>query len=103
MSLEAGIKEVYEALGAQVKNTGAQVIYFSFLPGRRKRKAKNTCLMHINSWQHGWCQCKGFGFYGNGTFYKDYNLLGEDGIHLSRRGRSIFCGRLANLVRWALK
>lgn len=62
MSLEAGIKEVYKALGAQVKNTGAQVIYFSFLPGRRKRKAKYTCLMHINSWQPWMVPVQGFLF-----------------------------------------
>jgi len=38
----------------------------------------------------------------NGTFFNDYNLLGRDGIYLSRRGKG-FCGSsLANLVWQAL-
>jgi len=53
--------------------------------------------MHINSWLRGWRQHKGFGFYDNGIFYEDYNLVERDGIQLPRRG-----SRLANLVRQAL-
>jgi len=30
--------------------------------------------------------------------FDEYRLLGRDGIHLSRRGRRIFSGRLADLV-----
>lgn len=56
--------------------------------------------MLINSWLCGWCKI--FGFYDSGTFYKDYNLLGKDVIHLSRRRRAILGSRLANLVRQAL-
>jgi len=45
---------------------------------------------------------EGFGFYANGTFFNDYNLLERDGTHLSRKGESIFGSRLANLVWRAL-
>ena len=58
--------------------------------------------MYINSWLHGWCHHEGFGFYDNGVFFNDDNMLGKDGIHLSKRGKGIFSSRLANLVRWAL-
>jgi len=36
------------------------------------------------------------------TMGHDYNLLGRDGTHLSRRGKRIFRSRLANLVPKAL-
>ncbi|GAB0204056.1 hypothetical protein GRJ2_002871200 [Grus japonensis] len=96
------IKEDYKALGVQVKNIGAQVIFSSILPVRGKGAARNRHIMHINSWLRSWCHHEGFGFYDNGTFF-DYNLLERDGIHLSRRGKGIFGSRLANLVKQALK
>lgn len=45
---------------------------------------------------------EGFGFYDNRTLFDDYNLLGSNGIYLSRRGNGIFNSRLAKLVMWAL-
>ncbi|GAB0198251.1 mitochondrial enolase superfamily member 1 [Grus japonensis] len=49
--------------------------------------------MRINSWLRGWCLHESFGFYDNGTFFDDSNLLERDGIHLSRRGKGIFGSR----------
>ena len=51
-----------------------------------------------------WISTLGFvaGFYDNGTFFDDYNLLEKNGTHLSRRGKGIFGNRLANLVCRAL-
>jgi len=37
-----------------------------------------------------------------GLFYEDYNLLGQNWILLSKRGRAICGSRLSSLVRWAL-
>lgn len=68
-----------------MKNTVTYVIFSSILPVEGKRKAKSRHKMHMNSWLHGWCQCEGFSFYENGTFYEDYDLLERKGIYLSRR------------------
>ena len=57
--------------------------------------------MNVNSWLHGWCLHEDFGFYDNGTFFNDYNLLGKDGIHLSE-SNGIFGSRLASLGKRAL-
>jgi len=89
--------EDFKALGVQAKSIGAQVI-FSILPAGGKGAARNRGVMHINSWLHGWCCREGFDFYDNRTFFSDYNLLGRDGIHLSRRGRGILGSRLCNMV-----
>jgi len=58
--------------------------------------------MLINSWLCSWGHCEGFCFYDNRTLFNDYNLLGMDGVHLSRRVQGIFGSRLANLVWLAL-
>jgi len=58
--------------------------------------------MGTNSWLHGWCCREAFGFYDDGTFFHDYNLLERDGTHLSRRGKGILGNRLASLVWRAL-
>lgn len=42
------IKEDYKALGGQLKNTGAQVIFSSILPVGRRREARNRCIIHIS-------------------------------------------------------
>jgi len=92
------IKEDFKALGVKAKSIGAQVIFSSILPVGERGSARNRRIMSINSWLRGWCCHEGFGFYDNGTFFDDYNLLERDGTHLSRRGKGIFGSRLANLV-----
>ena len=96
------IKKEFKALGVQVKSIGAQVIFSSILPAGRRGSARNRCIMSNNSWLFGWCCCEGFGFYHNGTFFNDYNLLGGNGTHLSRKGKGIFGSRLSSLMWRAL-
>lgn len=96
------IKEDYTALGMQVKNIAAQVIFSSILTVRGRSAARNRRILQINYWFCGWCRREGFGFYDNGTFFDDGSLLGRHGIHLSRRGKGILGSRLSNLVRQAL-
>jgi len=93
-------KEDFKALGMQAKSIGAQIIFSSILPVGGKEEARNRRIMNINFWLHD--SCRHEGFYYNGTFFNDYNLLGRDGIHLSSRDKGIFGSRLANLVGWAL-
>lgn len=59
----------YKALGIEVKNAGAQVLFFDF-PLGEKEEARNRGTMFISSWLCGWCQLEGFDFYNNGTFYE---------------------------------
>jgi len=92
------IKEDFKALGKQAKSIGAQDTFSSILPVGSKGSARNRHIMNINSWFHGWCNQECF----NGTFFNDYNLLGMDVIHLSRKGKGIFGIRLVDLVWRAL-
>jgi len=92
------IKEDYKALEVQVKSIGAQVIFSSILPAGGKGVARNQFKMRISSWLRGWYHREDFCFYDNGTFFSDYNLLGREEIHLSRRRKGIFGIRLANMV-----
>jgi len=96
------IKEDFKALGVKAKCFGAQVIFSSILPVGGRGSARNRCIMGSSSWLHGWCRRECFGFYVNGTFFNDYNLLERDGTHLSRRDKGIFGNKLANLVWRAL-
>jgi len=93
------IKKDFKALWVQANSIGAQVLFSSILPAGGKRAATNRCIMNINSWLCGWCCHEGLGFYDNGTFFNDYNLLGMDGIQLSRRGKRI-CGRRLTSLVW---
>ena len=96
------IKEDYQALGVQARSIGVHVIFSSILTVRIKGAARSRCIMQINFWLCGWCCPEGYGFYNNGIFFNNCILLGSDKIHLSRRGKGIFGGRLASLVTWAL-
>jgi len=95
-------KEDFKALGVRAKSFAAQFIFSSILPVGGRGSARNRRFMGIDSWLRGWCRCEGFGFYVNGTFFNDYNLLQRDGTHPSRKGKGIFGNRLANLVWRAL-
>jgi len=69
------IKKYCKALGAQLKNTGAQYN----LPVGGKREDRNGHIMHINSWLRGWYQHQSFDFYNSRTSYEFYNLPGGMG------------------------
>jgi len=94
------IKEDFKALGMKAKSFGAQDIFSFILPVGGRGSARNRRIMSIISWLRGWCHREGFGFYHNGTFFNDYNLLERDGIHLSRKGKGVVGSKLANLVWW---
>jgi len=76
------IKEDFKALGVKAISIGAQLIFPSILPAGGRGSARNRHIMGVSSWLCGWCHCEGFGFYDNGTFFNDYNLLERDGTHL---------------------
>lgn len=76
-------------------------IVLNFARWRKEKSQKQTYNAH-RLLTIGWCLCKGFYFYDDGTFYQDYNLLGTNGIHLSGRDRVVFGSTLANIVRQAL-
>jgi len=89
------IKEDFKALGVKAKSIGAQVIFSSILPVGGRGSARNRRIMSIHTWLRGWCCCEGFGFYDNGTFFNDYNLLERNEVPLSRKGQGTFGNRLA--------
>lgn len=78
------IKEDYKALGAQVKNTGAQITLFLILPVGGKKAARNR-----HQFTAMWLQP----VRSDKRNHENNNLLGSDRIHLFRRGRAIFGSR----------
>uniref|UniRef100_A0A8C8RI01 C2H2-type domain-containing protein n=1 Tax=Pelusios castaneus TaxID=367368 RepID=A0A8C8RI01_9SAUR len=96
------IKGDYRALGARVKEFGAQVVFSSILPVKGRGPSRDRCILEVNAWLRRWCYQEGFGFLDHGMLFQEEGLLGRDGLHLSRKGKSIFGSRLANLVRRAL-
>jgi len=91
-------REDFKALGVQAKSIGAQLISSSIFTVGGRGSARNSHIMNMNSWLRGWCHREGYGFYDNGTSFSDYNVLGKNGFHLSRRRKRIFGNRLFNLV-----
>ncbi|KAM7138764.1 uncharacterized protein RBU57_016504 [Macrochelys suwanniensis] len=95
------IKSDYRALGVRVKDFGAQVVFSSILPVKGRGTGRDRCIVEVNAWLRRWCRQEGFGFLNHGMLIQE-GLLGRDGVHLSRRGKTLFGHRLANLVRRAL-
>uniref|UniRef100_A0A8C3IF96 SGNH hydrolase-type esterase domain-containing protein n=1 Tax=Chrysemys picta bellii TaxID=8478 RepID=A0A8C3IF96_CHRPI len=95
------IKSDYRALGVRVKEFGAQVVFSSILPVKSRGLGRNRCIMEENAWLRRWCRQESFGFLDHGMLFEE-GLLGKDGVHLSRRGKTLFGHRLANLVMRAL-
>lgn len=44
----------------------------------------------------------GFGFYNHALSFEKLDLLGADGIHLTKRGKRVFANKLDRLIRKAL-
>ncbi|CAM5095700.1 unnamed protein product [Natator depressus] len=80
----------YVALGRRIKEFEVQVVFLSILP------------MEVNEWLRRWCRREGFGFFDHGMVFQEGGVLGRDGLHLTKKEKSIFASRLANLVRRAL-
>ncbi|XP_068782230.1 uncharacterized protein [Struthio camelus] len=92
------IKRDFRALGMVVKGLGAQVVFSSILPVRGKDRRRSRRIFQVNSWLRRWCWQQGFGFYDHGTLFEDQQLMGRDGIHLTKRGTRVFANRLASLA-----
>lgn len=74
-----------------MKNLGVQVVFSSILLIRRIGRERANRIKKINKWLWEWCNERGFGYLSNGTTLEKYGLLGEDGVHLSDKGK-IVCG-----------
>lgn len=59
---------------------------------------RERCILELNVCLRGWCCQEGFNFLDHGMLFWEERLLSRDGIHLSRKEKSIFGFRLANLV-----
>ncbi|XP_067418891.1 uncharacterized protein [Emydura macquarii macquarii] len=92
----------YVALGKEIKEFEAQVVFSSILPVQGKGPGRDRRIVEVNAWLRRWCRREGFGFFDHGMLFQEEGLLGRDGIHLTKTGKSIFADRLANLVRRAL-
>ena len=88
-----------KVLRVRQKGVDAEVIFSSSMPVNGKGAGRNRGLMQINTWLCVWCYGQGFGFHGHGTLFDDFNLLGRDRNHLTRKGKGIFGNMLANVVR----
>ncbi|XP_065410850.1 uncharacterized protein LOC135973127 isoform X2 [Chrysemys picta bellii] len=92
----------YVALGRRIKEFEAQVVFSSILPVQGKGRGRDRRIVEVNEWLRRWCRREGFGFFDHGMVFQEEGVLGRDGLHLTKRGKSIFASRLANLVRRAL-
>ncbi|KAG6933402.1 hypothetical protein G0U57_019236 [Chelydra serpentina] len=92
----------YVALGRRIKAFEAQVVFSSILPVAGKGRGRDRRIVEVNEWLRRWCRREGFGFFDHGMVFQEEGVLGRDGLHLTKRGKSIFGSRLANLVRRAL-
>ncbi|XP_074982281.1 uncharacterized protein LOC142071374 [Caretta caretta] len=92
----------YVALGRRIKELEAQVVFSSILPVEGKGLGRDCRIVEVNEWLRRWCRREGFGFFDHGMVFHEGGVLGRDGLHLTKRGKSIFASRLANLVRRAL-
>ncbi|GAB0181413.1 hypothetical protein GRJ2_000606600 [Grus japonensis] len=63
------IKRDFGALGQLVRESGAQVIFISLLPVAGSNVGRNRRTQSINTWLHGWCHQRSFGFFNNGMAY----------------------------------
>lgn len=89
-----------KAVETQVNDTDAQVISPSILSAEEKKPEVDVQCISTPDYLAGAC-ARVLSFMTMGI-YEDYNLLGRDEIHLTRRHRAILGSRLANPVRQAL-
>jgi len=85
------IKKDYKELEAALKNSEAQVVFSSVLQIRGMRRERTDRIKKIDKWLKEWCCEQHFGYLIHGTNFEKYGLLGEDGVHLSDKGK-IVCG-----------
>ncbi|XP_068011472.1 uncharacterized protein [Melanerpes formicivorus] len=79
------IKKEFRALGQLIDGAGAQVVFCSIPSVSGVYTERNGRTHTINNWLRAWCQRQNFGFYDHGATFTAPDLLGPDGVHLSRR------------------
>jgi len=97
------IERHFRASGQLARESGAQVIFSSLLPVVSSDTRRNRSYQPINTWLHGWCHHRSFGFFDNGMANKAPGLLVSDGIHLYQRGKRVCAHKLVGLIDRALK
>lgn len=92
------ISSDYRALGASGEELGHRWCSCpsSWLRGRAQA---GTHTLEMNVWLHRLCQWEGFGFLSHGMLFQEGQLLGKDGVYLTKNRKSIFMHQLTNLVR----
>lgn len=78
------IRQDFRALGMMIKDLGVQTFFFSILPGRMENGRRRRQIFQANNWLHHWCWQEAFGSYDHGTLFKDRQLMGRQGIYLSK-------------------
>ncbi|XP_074806320.1 uncharacterized protein LOC141986053 [Natator depressus] len=92
----------YVALGRRIKEFEAQVVFSSILSVEGKGLGRDRRIVEVNKWLRSWCRREGFGFFDHRMVFQEGGVLGRGELHLTKRRKSIFASRLANLVRRAL-
>lgn len=85
-----------------VKCLGDQVIFILILTVKVQDERRSRWIPQVNNQLCHLCWQQGFGFYNHRTLFEDPQLMGIDGIHLSKWGTRTFAYRLANLLMGAL-
>ncbi|KFV62115.1 hypothetical protein N307_03715, partial [Dryobates pubescens] len=96
------IKKEFKALGQLIDGAGAQVVFFSVPSVTGEYTERNGRTHTINNWLRGWWQQQNFGFFEHGTTFTAPDLLGPDGVQLSRKGKRVLALELAGLIKRAL-
>ncbi|KFV62420.1 hypothetical protein N307_01705, partial [Dryobates pubescens] len=96
------IKKEFKALGQLIDGAGAQEVFCSVPSVSGMYTERNERTHTINNWLRGWCQQWNFDFFDHRETFTAPNLLGPDGMQLSRRGKRVLALELAGLIRRAL-
>jgi len=78
---------LYPALGHLLKETRAQVDFFSLLSVDGKDTERNVRSQSINTWLHRTCHHKNFGFIDSGTAYMNQAYKHHMGFTAFKEGR----------------
>jgi len=70
------MKKDYRALGAVMRDSGAQVVFSSVLPVKGRGLERAIHIWQINKWLQNWCCSQGFGYLGHGNHLEKSGLTG---------------------------
>lgn len=85
------IRSDYRATRVRVKELGSQAAFSLILPVKGMDPGRDRHILEVNAQLHGWCHQKDFSFFDHWTLFQ--GLLNRYGVHLSRKGKSIFRSR----------